>query len=148
MTKDSAKYIKLISYNEKNMAHNPINSYYTADIKKSSYRWLTEDIPTLSTKSYLITYNYTNSRERTYIKQFLKSLYQKLPKLKKESTPKLKTPHPKWREVSEDCESSLPGEWQYYKAVDSLCTQNGFNYNNKNKENCSERDKALGLCSR
>jgi len=141
MSKESSKYIRLLSYNEKNTAHKPIKNYYTADIKRESYKWLSQDIPTLSIKSYLITYNYSNEREHYYIKRFIKSLYKHLPKLRKEATPDLSTPHPKWKEVSETCEASLPNEWQYYKVMDDLCQNEG-----NSRGGCSRRDKALGLC--
>ena len=143
MTKDSAKYIKLLSYNEKNRGHSPIESYYTADIKADSYAWLSEDTPTLSTKSYLITYNYTNKREQGYIKKFVKSLYENLSTLKDEATSSLKTPHPKWKEVSEECDASLSGGWKYYNTGASLCRENG---NLNTHGDCSKRDRALGLC--
>jgi len=142
MTKDSEKYIKLLSYNEKNSAHNPISSYYSAEIKGSSYKWIENDVPTLSTKSYLITYNYTNKREKKYIKKFVKSLKAKLSYLKRQATNDLNTPHLKWREVSNKCMPKLPGGWKYYGIVNKACSNS-----RGGRGGCSPRDRATGLCN-
>ncbi len=149
MTKDSAKYIKLLSYNEKDDNQNPIESYYTADIKSSSYPWLEEDVPTLSTKAFLITYNYRNLREKTYIKKFIKSLKDNLPSMQKNATKALDTPHLKWKEVTTECNPALPGGWKYYDGVNEICgkiSRTNETKTSKASSSCSQRDKALGLC--
>lgn len=147
MNKNSSKYIKLLSYNEKNPTHNPIESYYTSDIRASSYPWLDNDVATLSTKSYLITYNYTNGREKKYIKQFIESFNKNLSLLQSKASSSSKTPHLKWKEVSSSCESTLPGGWKYYKVVDNLC--GGVEIPTSiHSSGCSQRDIDLGLCGK
>jgi TRAP-type uncharacterized transport system substrate-binding protein len=143
MSKNSAEYIKLLSYNEKNSLHKPIKNYYTADIKASNYKWVDSNIPTLSTMSYLITYNYTNGREQRYIKSFVKSLRNKLQNLKQEATKDSETPHLKWKEVPTKCTPILPGGWKYYRVVYDVCNNSSIS----EQETCSKRDKDLGLCN-
>ena len=138
--KDNGKYIKLLSYEEKNYAHNPVTNYYTTNIKNSSYKWINRDVLTLSTKSYLITYNYTNHRDKKYIKKFVQSLKNKLSFLEENSSKDLNTPHLKWKEVSDECQPVLIGGWKYYSILDEVCE-------NKNiDKNCSDSEKILGLC--
>jgi len=147
MNANSAEHIKLLSYNEKNSAHNPIDSYYTADIQSSSYKWIDSDIPTLSTMSYLITYNYTNGRERRYIKKFVRSLKDKLSYLKQRATKDLKTPHLKWKEVPDECAPKLPGGWKYYRVVNEVCNGTPSIPEPPIQTGCSKRDRDLGLCN-
>jgi len=153
MNKNSGKYLKLVTYNEKNSNHQPIENYYTADIKDSSYAWIDRDVPTLSTKAYLITYNYSNMREKKYIKKFVESLRARLPYLKQNATKdNKKTPHEKWKEVSDECAPSLPSGWQYYSVVNEVC--NGIisptprPINNSTNRGCSQRDYDTGVCKR
>jgi len=147
MNKDTAEYIKLISYNEKDSNQNAVESYYTADIKADSYPWIESDIPTLSTKAYLITYNYKNQREKSYIKKFVKSLKYNLSSMQEKATKELDTPHLKWREVSNECAPTLPGGWEYYSVVNEVCGNLGNKSPTvKGSKNCSRRDIALGLC--
>lgn len=148
MTEDSAKYIKLLSYNEKNLAHNPVTSYYSADIKDGSYPWIKNDIPTLSTKSYLITYNYGNPRERKYIKKFVQSLKDKLFLMQQKATKQLNTPHTKWKEVSNKCAPTLPGGWKYYRVVNEICRKSRPPTAPLASPSCSKRDRAIGLCEK
>ena len=139
-TKNSGKYIKLLSYEEKNYAHNPVTSYYTTDIKTSSYKWINSDVATLSTKSYLITYNYKNPSNKKTIKKFVQSLKNQLSFLEQNSSKDLNTPHLKWKEVSDKCRPVLTGGWEYYSVVDEICE-------NKNMDkDCSDSEKILGLC--
>ncbi len=150
MNKNSGKYLKLLTYNEKNKNHKPIENYYTADIKNSSYAWISRDIPTLSTKAYLITYNYTNKREKKYIKKFVRSFRATLPYLKRNATTSSETPHEKWREVLDECSPPLPSGWRYYSVVNEVCRHNNIPPEPKKRvpRGCSQRDYDTGVCER
>ena len=143
MDAGASKYIKLLSYNM-----NGNSSYYKTVIKASSYPWLKNDIPTLSTKAYLITFNYKNPRERRYIKAFVRSLRQKLPMLQSKSSSANNTPHPKWKQVSDMCGASLPGGWKFYSVVNEVCgiSSSRTNTNRRSNSQCSDFERRTGLC--
>lgn len=134
MTKEIAKYIQLVKYDKGSTKHNPITSYYSEIIKKESYPWLSVDIPTLSTKAFLITYNYTRRYTETKIKDFMKSFKKHLPDMQKNATTDMNTPHLKWKQVSSVYSYTLPGGWTYYKVIDDLYGS------------CTLFNKAAGLC--
>lgn len=141
MSEGAKNFIRLLSYSDNNQ-HNKVTSYYKATIKAKNYPWLDQDVKTLSTKSYLITYNYKNLRERKYLEQFVRTLKNKLPMLQEKATPDITTPHPKWKEVSTECAPNLPGGWKYFSAVKNICNKSSY----EDKSNCDEEDRVLGLC--
>jgi len=143
MRKGAEKLIKLIPYDERNSNHNPITSYYTANIYAKNYHWLKEDIPTLTTKAFLVTYNYKNRGTTDKIKRFVESLNNNLPKLQENASKDDNTPHPKWKQVSTECNPPLPGGWQYHFVVNEVC---GVTTIPTSMASCSEDDKILGLC--
>ena len=144
MQKDANKLIKLVPYDEKS---SNVKSYYTADIYADSYPWLNENIPTLTTKAFLITYNYTNKGTINNIYKFAKSLQNKLSYLQENANDDSNTPHPKWKQISSECLSELPGNWKYHGAVIKACNDLKNNpTKNNNVNNCTEEDKILGLC--
>jgi len=81
LSQNVSQFIKLVEYDENSNRHNPAKSYYIATIKKDSYKWIDRDIKTLSTKSYLITFNY-KKEDKARIKEFIKALNKKLNYLK------------------------------------------------------------------
>lgn len=150
MSAESKKYIKLATYDENNPNHKKVTSYYKTIIKASSYPWLDKDTSTLSTKSYLITYNYRNSRERKYLKKFIESFREKLAMLKEKASKDSNTPHLKWKEVSSECAPNLPGGWKYYDLVHDICKASNNKLENGSSSSagtCDERSKVLGLCN-
>jgi TRAP transporter TAXI family solute receptor len=145
MDKSASKHIQLLSYDERNSNHNPITSYYTADIYAKNYPWLNHDTPTLSTKAYLITFNYTNPREKNNIKNFVQSIRKHLSAMQKNATTSQNTPHPKWKQVSDPCTAKLPGGWKFYSAVEEICGGSGASKVSV-KAKCTSYEKSLGLC--
>ena len=137
--------IKLLSYDDNSKRHNRVTSYYKTFIKAKNYPWLDRDVKTLSTKSYLVTYNYQNEREREYIGRFIRVLKEKLPMLKSMASKDINTPHPKWKEVSTQCSSNLPGGWKYFSAVNYICNFKSNSFDNSSK-NCDYESRVLGLC--
>jgi TRAP transporter TAXI family solute receptor len=149
MNKGAGKLIKLISYDEKNGKHKSIQSYYTTDIYSKNYHWIKDDVTSLSTKAFLVTYNYKNIGTTSKIKKFVKSLNDNLQMLQKEATKSTNTPHLKWNQVANECNPPLPGKWQYHKVINEVCpVDNVTTVNNTNEgvEECSSDDKILGLC--
>jgi TRAP transporter TAXI family solute receptor len=113
--------LKLLSYIETEDNLNPDISYYATEINSKNYTWLDESIPTLSTKAYLITYNFQSKKESSNIKQFLNNLNITLDKLKSSASLNKETPHPKWKQVTKECMPKLPGGWKYYSVVSEIC---------------------------
>lgn len=105
----ASEFIKLLPYDERNSQHNVVTSYYDASIMKNSYEWLNDDVQTLSTKAYLITFDYQNEPTRGNIKEFSRVLFNNLELLQKSATKEVSTPHLKWNEVQKDCNGKLPG---------------------------------------
>ncbi|MBF0138405.1 MAG: TAXI family TRAP transporter solute-binding subunit [Magnetococcus sp. DMHC-1] len=79
--------------------------YYKSVIPKESYPWLTEDIPTISVRAYLVSKEYNRLQSKENIVKFVKSICRNFPTLKKNG-------HPKWKEMVLDLEK-LPGGWRY-----------------------------------
>lgn len=133
---DAAKFIHLLSYDKGNNKHNPVTTYYDAKIKNSSYKWIDHDIQTLSTKSYIITFNYKNQPTKGNIKRFTEEINRHLVSLQNKATKDPNTPHLKWKEVSKECNAPLPGGWKYYSATKEVCSNT----------TCTQYEKTLGLC--
>jgi len=149
MNKGAEKIIKLLSYDERNTKHNPIESYYATDIYAKNYHWIKTDIPSLSTKAFLVTYNYKNRGTTNKIKKFVEVLDKKLPILQKKATTKINTPHLKWKQVPVECNPSLAGGWKYHNVVNQVCGVSTTKIDNAKKDTskCSDEDKILGLCN-
>lgn len=143
--KEGKNLIRLLSYNERNDQHNPVQSYYTADIHSSSYPWIDEDIPTLTTKAFLVTFKYTNPATVARVEKFARSLEKKLPEMQKMATSSLNTPHPKWKQVSTECNQPLPQGWKYFVSINKFCSNSAENSSRTNS--CTEEDKILGFCT-
>ena len=62
-------------------------------VRESSYpNLLTEDLPALAVKAYLVTYDFTLPATEGYLRRFARSLCQNFSTLQEKG-------HPKWREV-------------------------------------------------
>jgi len=147
VAKGSEQIIQLLPYDEKNSNHNPISSYYTADIHEKNYHWINEDIPTLTTKAFLVTYNYKNRGTTSKLKKFVQSLNQKLPILQANSSKADSTPHPKWKQVPNECNPPLPGGWLYHPVVNEVCGSTVVPEPRPTPISvCTADDKILGLC--
>ena len=151
MTKEMAKYIQLVKYDKGSSKHNPIRSYYSETIKKESYPWLSVDTSTLSTKAFLVTFNYPNKFTENNIKKFIKSLKKHLPEMQKSATADVSTPHLKWKQVSNACAPALPGGWKYYKVIDDICGSGSSGFLRasgltSSSTTCTPFEKASGLC--
>ena len=84
-----------------------LKTYFPAMVRASSYpNLLTEDLPALAVKAYLVTYDYNMRGTRDYMARFARSLCQNFPVLQEKGPPK-------WCET----EMSLPSlgrGWFYY----------------------------------
>ena len=155
---EAAKHrIKLVAYNEKNPIEERLTqTYKTVEIDSSKYKWLVNNVPTLSTTSYLVTYDYKSYTTRTHIKKFLQKLKEIMPIMKGMASTDSTTPHPKWKKIQDICDSYkhsyLPSGWQYYSAVKEICTVSNNSEKKKQSQkvdnnSCTDFDRDLGLCN-
>jgi uncharacterized protein len=84
-----------------------MSTYAATNIRASSYpNWLSEDVPALTTKAMLVTYDYQRSAVQNTLTRFARSLCTNFERLKAEG-------HAKWQEVSLDL-PPLGRNWSYY----------------------------------
>jgi uncharacterized protein len=84
-----------------------LKTYYPSVIRAESYpSWLTEDVPTLTTKAMLVTYDYRLGAVQSDLVKLVRSLCENFDRLQSEG-------HPKWKEVGLELPSLSEG-WSYY----------------------------------
>ena len=105
-----AQSVKLLRFNRNDpLGKKAIEAYLPATVRAASYgKWLSEDIPTLATMSFLVTLDYANTAAGEKIDAFLRALCHNLPLLRRQG-------HPKWREVQLGLE--LETGWPYLAAA-------------------------------
>jgi len=82
-------------------------TYFPAAIRATSYpTWLTDDIPTLTVKAYLVTYEYGLQHTVGNLGRFAESLCTNFDKLQANG-------HPKWKQVRLELPALSQG-WRYY----------------------------------
>jgi hypothetical protein len=143
MKPESKQYIKLLKFDPNHSTSQAaLKTYFAATVRASSYpNLLTSDVPTLSVKAYLVTYDYNLPATQSYLKRFARSLCNNFPTLQKSG-------HPKWREV----DLTLPAlgrGWSYYPPVEKelrACTQGLRSVRAAPDRACSQQERVLGLC--
>jgi uncharacterized protein len=86
-------------------------TYFPATIRVSSYpNWLKEDVPTLTVKAFLVTYDYNLRDTVGNLNRFADSLCDNFDNLQEHG-------HPKWKQVKLELPSLGKG-WQYYPPVE------------------------------
>jgi TRAP-type uncharacterized transport system substrate-binding protein len=91
---EMAREIKLLKLDREHPAgERAIGAYLPATVRAANYgQWLTEDVPTLATMSFLITSEYTDPAAAKRLDSFTRALCRNLSDLRRDG-------HPKWREV-------------------------------------------------
>src|SRR5580765_4692780 len=143
MTPDARKPIKLLKYDPNQPSSQAaLKTYVATTVRASSYpNLLTEDIPALAVKAYLVTYDFTLPATETYLRRFARSLCQNFSTLQEKG-------HPKWREV----ELALPDlgrGWLYYPAAANelrACVAGKAKPKAPLSKTCSQQEQILGLC--
>ena len=108
MQPEAKELIKLLRFDPDHPASKEaVKTYFPATVRASSYpNLLTEDVPTLAVKAFLITYNYDQPYTRRNLANFAHSLCTNFGKLQAEG-------HPKWKEVKLELPEVGRG-WTYY----------------------------------
>ncbi len=143
MKPEARKLIKLLKFDpDQASSRAALKTYVTATVRASSYpNLLTEDVPALAVKAYLVTYDFSLKQTEASLRRFARSLCQNFSTLQEKG-------HPKWREV----ELALPDlgrGWAYYPAAASelrACLGAKAKPRTPVSKTCSQQEKILGLC--
>jgi TRAP-type uncharacterized transport system substrate-binding protein len=94
MRPEARHYVKLLKLDRNDPAsRRALKSYFPATIRSATYAgWLREDVPTLSSMSFLVTWDYTDEQSARFLHKFAHSLCHNLQRLKREG-------HAKWHDV-------------------------------------------------
>jgi len=133
------KYFKLLKLDPSAPASiKAMEAYPPAAIKATSYpNWLTQDMPTHSVKTLLVTYDYSQKDTRNSLLHFGQSLCRNFASLQKNG-------HPKWQQVKLDLPPLEDGQI-YFGPTESVLRSCDSNKNRFGK-NCTLERKILGLC--
>lgn len=142
MKPEARQLIKLLRFDAANPAGKAaLKTYFPATVRATSYpSLLTEDLPAVAVKAFLVTYDYRSSYTAATLGAFARSLCQHLGQLREQG-------HPKWREV----ELRLPslGEgWAYSPHTQAALRNCGGTpaAAPRPARGCSQQENILGLC--
>ncbi|MFL9892051.1 hypothetical protein SAMN02787142_4722 [Burkholderia sp. WP9] len=125
-------------------------TYFPATIRATSYpNWLKEDVPTLTVKAFLVTYDYGLRDTVGNLNHFADSLCANFDNLQEHG-------HPKWKQVKLELPTLVRG-WKYYSPVEKhlrACLANKSAAINataaqaapKPRPTCSDQERLLLLC--
>ncbi|MBA3477268.1 MAG: TAXI family TRAP transporter solute-binding subunit [Lautropia sp.] len=108
MKPEAKALIKLLKFDAQQPGgQEALKTYFDATVRAASYpNLLTEDIPSVAVKAFLVTYNYDQGHTRRYLGNFAQSLCENFAKLQAEG-------HPKWKEVKLEMPEVGRG-WTYF----------------------------------
>jgi uncharacterized protein len=143
MKPEARKFIRLLKFDPNQVASKAaLKTYFPATVRATSYpNPLSEDIPGLAVKAFLVTYDYNTRQTKDYLTRFARSLCQNFSALQDKG-------HPKWREV----ELALPDlgrGWFYYPATAAEiggCIAAKASAKSQSVKACSQQERLLGLC--
>ena len=125
-------------------------TYFPATIRATSYpTWLKEDVPTLTVKAFLVTYDYGLRDTVVNLNRFADSLCTNFDNLQEHG-------HPKWKQVKLELPTLVRG-WKYYGPVEKhlrACLTNKSMAVNaaaaqavqKPRSTCTDQERLLLLC--
>ncbi len=139
MKPEARSLIKLLKFDPKHPASQAaLKTYFPSVVRKDSYpSVLSEDLPGLAVKAFLVTYDYNLKGTQSNLARFARSLCQNFETLQAQG-------HPKWKEV----ELSLPdlgAGWAYYPPMAQELRRCIAAAKPKPKA-CPTEQKILGLC--
>jgi TRAP transporter TAXI family solute receptor len=143
MKPEAREFIKLLKFDSTHPAGKAaLGTYFHATVRASSYpNLLSEDLPSLAVKAFLVTYDYNLRQTRDYLLRFAQSLCQNFSTLQQKG-------HPKWRDV-ELSQPELGKGWAYYpvtnKAI-SACIAARAQARASAPRPCTQQAKILGIC--
>ena len=143
MKQEARQHIKLLKFDPNHPSSKAaLKTYFPATVRASSYpNLLSEDLPGLAVKAFLVTYDFNMKGAGSHLRQFARSLCKNFPTLQEKG-------HPKWREV----DLSLPDlgrGWFYYAPTAReirSCTAGAPVEPLRSAKPCSQQERVLGLC--
>lgn len=153
MKPEARQFIKLLKLDDKAAeARRAVETYYPATIRPSSYpNWITEEVPTLTVKAFLVTYDYNLQHTTRYLNAFAESLCQNFDQLQAQG-------HAKWKEVKLELPTLGKG-WSYYPPMErtmrNCIAQRTAQTSSRPAaaagpaapaRACTQQEKVLGLC--
>lgn len=123
-----------------------LKTYFSATVRASSYpSLLTDDLPALAVKAFLVTYDFNRRGAGEHLRRFAQSLCSNFPALREKG-------HPKWREV----DLTLPAlgrGWSYYSLTERElrgCAAKSLRRDaqapSRPARPCTQQEQILGLC--
>ena len=150
MRPEARELVKLLRFDPEHPSSKAVlETYFPATISTSSYpNLLTEDLPGLAVKAYLVTYNYQQPMTIEMLGRFARSLCTNFPVLQAEG-------HPKWKEVTLE-QPPLGRGWRYFPATEralrncrppaGAAAAAATTKPTRASRCASEEQRALGLC--
>ncbi|HET9646191.1 MAG TPA: TAXI family TRAP transporter solute-binding subunit [Burkholderiaceae bacterium] len=141
MKPEARQLVKLLKFDPNNPASRAaLKTYFPATVRAASYpNLLTEDVPGVAVKAFLVTYDYRLANTTEYLARFARSLCQNFPILRAQG-------HPKWREVALELPDLGQG-WSYYPVTErALRTCVASQPKPVPAQTCSQEERVLGLC--
>lgn len=141
MKAEARSLIKLLKLDPEHPASKAaLKTYFPSTVKATNYpNLLTDDLPGMAVKAFLVTYDYNLAGTQFRLAQFARSLCINFDTLQSQG-------HPKWKEVSLDMPQLGQG-WSYFPATTrelSRCAS--LRPPPKPVRACSTEQKILGLC--
>ncbi|MEJ7667266.1 MAG: TAXI family TRAP transporter solute-binding subunit [Casimicrobiaceae bacterium] len=143
MKPEAKQFIKMLKFDPNHAASKAaLKIYFPATIRAASYpNLLTEDVPGLAVKAFLVTYDYNLKQTTKYLGDFARSLCKNFPELQAKG-------HPKWLEV-ELAQPNLGQGWFYYPPMARemrACIGGRPAARSPTGKACSQQELLLGLC--
>jgi TRAP transporter TAXI family solute receptor len=114
MAPEARKFIKLLKFDEKSAeSQRASKTYFPATIRASSYpSWLSRDVPTLTVRAFLVTYDYKMAHTQNYLNRFAAALCLNFDNLQGQG-------HAKWKQVKMELPPLGKG-WIYYAPIEKV----------------------------
>jgi hypothetical protein len=140
MKPESRALIKLLKFDPNHPASKAaLKTYFPSTVRAANYpNLLTEDVPGLAVKAFLVTYDYQMSGTIGNLSKFAKSLCQNFEQLQAQG-------HPKWKEV-DLAMPELGRGWTYYPPIARELKRCTAAVQTKAARACTTEQKILGLC--
>jgi TRAP-type uncharacterized transport system substrate-binding protein len=144
MKPEARQLIKLLKFDPSHASSQAaLKTYFSSTVKAANYpNLLTEDVPGIAVKAFLVTYDYAMAGTVNHLSKFARSLCNNFGVLQAQG-------HPKWREV----ELSLPElgrGWSYYppmaREMRACLTGTPARPRARPAAACSQQERVLGLC--
>jgi TRAP transporter TAXI family solute receptor len=142
MKPEARQLIKLLKFDAGHASSAAaLKTYFPAVVRASSYpNLLTEDVPAVAVKAFLVTYDYKLAPTTVRLGAFARALCENLARLQAQG-------HPKWREIDLRLPELVQG-WSYSPLTERSLRASGTDSTAKGGpvRTCSQNERILGLC--